>query len=80
MTITEHPEFKTIMEEAYNKAYLHGVEDERERCAKIADAVGDYESALEFRSGHNGDMPTSLSARNRKHAAQFVAEKIRSGQ
>lgn len=38
MTITEHPEFKTIMEEAYNKAYLHGVEDERERCAKVAES------------------------------------------
>lgn len=37
MTITEHPEFRRIMETAYAKAFADGVEAERERCAKIAE-------------------------------------------
>lgn len=52
MSITEHPEFKHIMMEAYDKAYLHGQMDERERCAKVADAyardAGDNNDAAEI--------------------------------
>jgi hypothetical protein len=32
--LTNLPEFKQILMEAYDKAHAHGVQDERERCER----------------------------------------------
>lgn len=42
MSITEHPEFKAIMIDAYNSAFKDGQIAERERCTKILSEMGGH--------------------------------------
>lgn len=51
MNITDHLEFRVIMEDAYKQAYSHGQQDERERCARSAEDVNQIVLARKIRSG-----------------------------